>query len=86
MERPLFRWVDAIEVLNSKVTEKENAFAREVGEGLNLHLTGGSDAHEVNEIGIYATAFVGCIENEKQLIEALNDGGYSPVAYRKERG
>jgi predicted metal-dependent phosphoesterase TrpH len=85
MERPLFRLVDAVEVMNSKVTEKENSFAAKVAEGLGLPATGGSDAHEVSEVGIFATRFSQVITNEKELIEALRDGSYAPIAYREER-
>jgi len=85
-ERPLFKWVDAIEVLNGKVTEKENGFASQVARGLGLPATGGSDAHEAFEIGLYATQFSSVIKDEKTLIEALKEGSYLPIAFRKERG
>jgi predicted metal-dependent phosphoesterase TrpH len=84
MERPLFRLVDAVEVMNSKVTEKENRFAAKVAEGLNLPTTGGSDAHQVSEVGIYATQFSHVINDENDLIEALRTGEFSPMAFRKE--
>jgi predicted metal-dependent phosphoesterase TrpH len=85
MERPLFKYVDAVEVMNCKVTRKENRFAAKVAEGLNLPATGGSDAHEVSEVGIFATRFSQVITDEKELIEALRDGSYAPIAYRGER-
>ena len=85
MEKSLFKWVDAVEVLNSKVTEKENNLASIVADGLGLAATGGSDAHEVSEVGIYATQFSDIIKDEKDLIEALKNGSYSPIAFRKER-
>jgi len=86
MERPLFKSVDAVEVLNSKVTKKENDFAARVAAGLHLPATGGSDAHEASAVGIYATRFSRVIQGEKGLIEALKSGDYSPVAFRgKER-
>ena len=84
MERLLFRLVDAVEVMNSKVTQKENSFAAKVAEGLSLPATGGSDAHEVSEVGIYATQFSHVIKDEKDLIEALRTGEFSPIAFRKE--
>ena len=84
MERPLFQSVDAVEVLNSKVTVKENAFAAQVAAGLNLPQTGGSDAHEVEEVGIYATRFAAAIRNETDLINALKTGKYVPVAFRRK--
>lgn len=84
MERHLFKFVDAVEVMNSKVTKRENSFAAKVAEGLHLPTTGGSDAHEVSEVGIYATQFSHVIRDEKGLIEALVSGSYSPIAFRKE--
>ena len=81
MERPLFQWVDAVEVLNSKVTEKENAFSREVALGLALPATGGSDAHKVSEVGLYAPFFSRNIRDEGDLVEALKNGNYRPVAF-----
>jgi len=82
MERPLFKYVDAVEVLNGKVTEKENSFAKEVAAGLGLPATGGSDAHEVSEVGVYATQFSDTIKNGMDLIQGLKEGTYSPVRFR----
>ncbi|MGD9054494.1 MAG: PHP domain-containing protein [Desulfobacterales bacterium] len=86
MQRALFKQVDALEVLNGKVTPKENQFARQVAEGLNLPATGGSDAHEVFEVGQYATRFSRPIQNETELVEALKSDHYMAIAYRKENG
>jgi len=83
MERPMLTLVDAIEVLNAKVTPHENKFAADVAAGLNLPATGGSDAHEVDEVGQYATQFFQEIKNEEDLVAALRSGDYSPVVYRK---
>jgi predicted metal-dependent phosphoesterase TrpH len=84
MERSLFKYVDAVEVLNSKVTKSENDFAARVAEGLGAPGTGGSDAHGVQEVGIYATRFPGIIRNEKDLVETLKQGHCEPVAYRRQ--
>jgi predicted metal-dependent phosphoesterase TrpH len=85
MERPLFRYVDAVEVLNGKVTEKENDFALKVTEGLGLPGTGGSDAHDAAEVGMYATEFYEVIRNERDLIAALKKGNYAPVVFQEEK-
>jgi predicted metal-dependent phosphoesterase TrpH len=85
MERPLFDYVDAVEVLNGKVTENENDFALKVTEGLGLPGTGGSDAHEVAEVGMYATEFYEVIKNEQDLIAALKKGAYAPIAFQGEK-
>ena len=85
MARPLFGFVDAVEVLNSKSTVKENDFAAKVALGLNLPATGGSDAHEVSEVGIFATRFRQVIKDERGLVEALKTSDPSPIAFRKEK-
>lgn len=85
MERPLFQHVDAVEVLNSKVSDKENRFSSQVAAGLGLPGTGGSDAHEVEEVGIYATRFSDTIKNEEELVEALKGGRYAPITFRNDR-
>ncbi|MBW1721752.1 MAG: PHP domain-containing protein [Deltaproteobacteria bacterium] len=82
-KRRLFQFVDALETLNGKVTERENALASRVAEVIGLPVTGGSDAHEVEEVGLYATRFGRSIRNEKDLVRALREGDFSPVAYRK---
>lgn len=82
VERPLFQWVDAVEVLNGKVTEKENRLAREVAAALKLPTTGGSDAHDVSEIGQYATRFARPLRTEQELLAALRSGDYEAVAFR----
>jgi predicted metal-dependent phosphoesterase TrpH len=86
MQKAVFKQVDALEVLNGKVTPKENQFAHQVAEGLDLPATGGSDAHEVVEVGQYATRFSKPIRNETELVEALKSDNYVPIAYRKENG
>lgn len=81
VQRAVFKFVDGVEVLNSKVTEMENRFAFEVASMLGLPGTGGSDAHQVSEVGLYATRFEGKIRNEEELLEALRGGMYSAVKF-----
>ena len=83
MVRPLFQHVDGIEVMNSKVSEKENLFSSQVAAGLALPGTGGSDAHEVEEVGIYATRFFDPITCEEDFLKALRRKNYEPIAFRK---
>ena len=81
-QRPLFKSVNAIEVLNGKVTPTENEFARQVADVLNLSGSGGSDAHAADEVGQYATEFDAPLRNEKDLVDALRSGNYHPVVFR----
>ena len=80
-ERPLFKMVDAVEVLNGMVTEEENSFAAKVCDHLGLVATGGSDAHQSDRVGCYATRFEKPIGNEADLLEALKNGHCRPVSY-----
>lgn len=83
MQRPALQMVHALEVLNGKVTKRENVFAGKVAEGLGMPATGGSDAHDVLGVGKYATSFKGPITNEKELVAALKSGSYAPCHYRE---
>jgi predicted metal-dependent phosphoesterase TrpH len=86
MQRSAYKQVHALEILNGKVTEKENRFAGKVAAGLGLPATGGSDAHEISGVGKYATRFKHPIANEMELVEALKGGEYTPCSFRKEAG
>jgi predicted metal-dependent phosphoesterase TrpH len=79
MERDMFRHVHAIETLNGKVTESENSLAAKVARGLNLPATGGSDAHDVSTLGVYATRFEEALEGDLDLVRALRSGRFRPV-------
>ena len=83
-QRPLFKSVGAMEVLNGKVTPAENDFARQVAAELGLPCTGGSDAHAVGEVGQYATEFDVPVRDEEELVAALRSGDYQPVVFRSE--
>jgi len=85
-KRPLFQYVDGVEVLNGKVTPQENAFSQKVAALLGYPVTGGSDAHEVGEVGQYATRFGRAITCEEDLVEALRKGEVAPVSFKKIRG
>jgi hypothetical protein len=82
VERPLFSMVDAVEILNGKVTAEENDFAAQVAYSLKLPVTGGSDAHAASEVGYYATEFEKPIQDEAGLLEALKNGGYQAISFR----
>ncbi|MBW2706342.1 MAG: PHP domain-containing protein [Deltaproteobacteria bacterium] len=82
MQRPALKQVNALEVLNGKVTERENIFAGKVASGLGIPATGGSDAHDVAGVGKYATCFDVKIGNEAELVEALKSGSYTPCKFR----
>ncbi|HDS15831.1 MAG TPA: hypothetical protein ENN66_04315 [Proteobacteria bacterium] len=82
MTREMFKWVDAVETMNGKVTATENNLAREVALGLGLPAIGGSDAHDVSSVGIYATAFTRRLRNEEDLLAVLKQADCRPVSFR----
>ncbi|MCK5539894.1 MAG: PHP domain-containing protein [Deltaproteobacteria bacterium] len=82
MAREMFKWVDGVETLNGKVTATENGLALEVANGLGLPATGGSDAHDISTVGLFATAFEQVINDEEELLAALKEGKYRPVTFR----
>ena len=77
-EHYIFKLVDEIEVVNGANNSAENRFAQEVAAVLGLRGTGGSDAHSRQGIGLGSTMFHGDIRNEKDLMEALRAGAYTP--------
>ena len=85
IQRPVYQQVDAMEVLNGKVTRQENDFAAQVASGMKLSATGGSDTHAIGDVGRYVTCFQQKIESEQDLVTALKKGNYKPFMYRKFR-
>lgn len=85
-QRKVFKYVDAVEVLNCKVSQRENNMAASVADILDMPKTGGSDAHNVSEVGLFATRFHRRIRSEAELVEALLSRAYGPIAYRKSGG
>lgn len=75
-KRKVFDYVDAIEVLNGKLSPDENDMARKVAEKLGLPGTAGSDAHRVDEIGTVVTVFENDIRNENELLAELHAGRF----------
>ena len=76
---PAFHLVDEVEVVNGANDKSENGFARQVAETLGRPGTGGSDAHSNNGIGRGATMFHGDVRNERDLLDALRAGAYTPI-------
>lgn len=76
VEHPLFSLVDEIEVINGGNTDRENQFAIDVADRLDLKGLGGSDAHSLHGLGKYVTTLNGDIRNESQLIECLRSKSF----------
>ncbi|MFC2039394.1 PHP-associated domain-containing protein [Chloroflexota bacterium] len=75
-ESLLFQMADAIEVLNGRGSEKENAFSLEISTKLNLRIVAASDAHCSEDVGSCATFFERRIGNLHDLIIELKEGTF----------
>jgi predicted metal-dependent phosphoesterase TrpH len=71
------QYVDAIEIRNGRVTEKENEVAGKVAERLGLLGTSGSDAHEIGALGTWVTIFEKDIDTEADLLRELKAGNFT---------
>jgi predicted metal-dependent phosphoesterase TrpH len=64
----------ALEGVNSRSNKGDNVRARELGKSLNLPMTGGSDAHDIDYLGLGTTVFDDKLESEDQVIDAIVKG------------
>jgi predicted metal-dependent phosphoesterase TrpH len=76
---PAFAGCTAIERINGRGSERENAFAAACCDLLRLSGTAGSDAHTSTDVGSCATEFQSRITCLGDLIAALKGGQYRPV-------
>lgn len=84
LKNPLFEYIDTIEILNGKATERQTNFSQVLGERLGWQGVGGSDAHELKEIPSCATYFEHNIRNLEEFIQELKAGRYKPVDLRRK--
>jgi len=75
-QNPVFEIADAIEVLNGRGSEEENAFSIKISRELDLRGVASSDAHEISDIGSCATLFERHISNIQELITELKAGRF----------
>ncbi|MBN1547623.1 MAG: PHP domain-containing protein [Syntrophaceae bacterium] len=77
IERGLCRIVESI---NGRNRRHENHQVKDLTEHYDLVQCGGSDAHQLSELGQTATRFTVPITNRKDLIQALQHGACEPVS------
>lgn len=81
-KKKALQFVNAVEVKNGKVTPQDNDLAQKVSEKLGLPGTGGSDAHNIDDIGTFITVFDQEIQDDRQLLEALHSGRFKAESGR----
>ena len=80
LANPAYRHVCAMETLNGRGSERENAFARELCDRLGLPAVAASDAHQREDIGRCATRFERDVTDVPSLLRELRAGRFQPVA------
>jgi predicted metal-dependent phosphoesterase TrpH len=70
----------AVETLNGNTKDVNNRKASETAERMHCPKCGGSDAHRINRIGIYATEFLDPVASEDDLIACIRSGHIKPVS------
>lgn len=73
-QRPVFQFVDAVEVCNGMANPAEIDLATRVSRYLKLKATAGSDAHAILQVGHCLTIFKNKISNEQDLITEIKQG------------
>ena len=81
----VFGMVDAVEVFNGRGMPDENAFSHEISRRFDLPGTGASDAHNLEDLGSFATEFERRITDLDDLIAELRAGRFKPVVLDRER-
>ena len=79
----VFPLVDAVEVLNGRGSEQENAFSHRIADEFGLNGTGASDAHRLQDLGTFATEFQRPVEDLQSFIAELKAGRFRPVVLDK---
>lgn len=81
-KKKILKYVDAVEVKNGRVTEKENDVASSVSEKLGLLATAGSDAHELDALGTWIMEFENDLKTEQDLVRSLHSGKFTIASLR----
>lgn len=75
--------LSGIEVLNASTSSEANNIAMRYSKDLGIAAFGASDAHDLIQLGKYATRFFDNIKNVSQLVEAIKMGRCIPEITRE---
>ncbi|MGI8552127.1 MAG: CehA/McbA family metallohydrolase [Dehalococcoidia bacterium] len=81
-QNPAYQYVTALEELNGRGTDRENAFSKRLCGLMGMPGTAGTDSHEIVDIGKCATYFEREIADERDLIRELKAGRFYAVDLR----
>ena len=79
----VFEMVDAIDVMNGRGTDNENAFSREIAKRFGKKGIGASDAHKLTDVGTFATEFEREITCLDDFINEIKAGRFRPVVLNR---
>lgn len=74
----------AIEVVNGRNTDAEDAMAHRLAREVSVTRVSGSDAHSLDELGRFPTRFSGPISDRSDLVNALRQGLCEPASLKGE--
>lgn len=81
-QNPAYAYVSGLEEINGRGSDRENAFSRRLCELMGMPGTGGTDSHDIADIGRCATYFERIIHDERDLIRELKAGRFYAVDLR----
>ena len=76
---------DALESLNARSTPGRNKKALYLAQSLGLPMTGGSDAHTLEEIGAAYSIFID-VYSEEDIVRAIENGNVEPAGKAQSSG
>ncbi|MER3419264.1 MAG: hypothetical protein C4290_01510 [Chloroflexota bacterium] len=79
---PAYRFCHALEELNGRGSDRENAFSKHLCERMGMPGTAGTDSHAIQDIGRCATYFEREIRDVRDLIRELQAGRFYAVDLR----
>ena len=79
---PAYQYVQGLEELNGRGSDKENEFSKRLCQMMDLKGTGGTDSHAISDVGKCATYFEAEIHDERELITELKAGRFYAVDMR----
>jgi predicted metal-dependent phosphoesterase TrpH len=77
--------LSGVEAFNGRTEEQNNLKAFRISDQHHVPQLGGSDAHELYEVGNYATRFCDLLKNESDFIQAVKLKRFEPVVYANHR-